>query len=349
MASPTFAELETPQRYDIEVIIFERLAKSVENDPEAWTKQLELRYPNHWRQLIDPVEEQRKKEEAERQRSAENQWLLSDGFIDSIDRQMNGTVDTDTTDTTPDLQTNAQLDAQTPPTTNNTPENQEAASMEADSEPTQVPVYEFLPSEYKQLTQQAKAVNRAHELRLLFHQTWQQPLEALDKAPALVIKGGNQFGDHYELEGYLTLHIKRYIHLESHLWLSQFVPNHGQTSDHWPSLPTPPSLEERLLKSIALDNIASTVVANEHTRSALSSEPANPFQAAIAQDSQLETPLTLGEEQREGQTPAPYLTQQIMTLKQSRKMRSKELHYIDHPRLGILVLVSPVEENPEKI
>ena len=31
-------------------------------------------------------------------------------------------------------------------------------------------------------------------------------------------------------------------------------------------------------------------------------------------------------------------------IKSQRRMRSKELHYIDHPLLGILVLVSPIEE-----
>lgn len=30
-------------------------------------------------------------------------------------------------------------------------------------------------------------------------------------------------------------------------------------------------------------------------------------------------------------------------LQQSRRMRSKELHYIDHPRFGVLALITPVE------
>ncbi len=35
--------------------------------------------------------------------------------------------------------------------------------------------------------------------------------------------------------------------------------------------------------------------------------------------------------------------EQIIPVRQSRRMRSGELHYIDHPALGLLVLVSPVE------
>lgn len=35
-------------------------------------------------------------------------------------------------------------------------------------------------------------------------------------------------------------------------------------------------------------------------------------------------------------------------IKQSRRMRSKELHYIDHPMLGILVRVTPILDEPNK-
>ena len=34
---------------------------------------------------------------------------------------------------------------------------------------------------------------------------------------------------------------------------------------------------------------------------------------------------------------------QVYLLKQTRKMRSKELHYLDHPRLGLLVYITPVQ------
>ncbi len=38
-------------------------------------------------------------------------------------------------------------------------------------------------------------------------------------------------------------------------------------------------------------------------------------------------------------------TQQSFRLSQSRKMRSRELHYIDNPRFGILTRILPVEES----
>lgn len=40
---------------------------------------------------------------------------------------------------------------------------------------------------------------------------------------------------------------------------------------------------------------------------------------------------------------AQYVRTQIVTLKQKRRMRSGELHYIDHPKLGVIVKVVPYE------
>lgn len=38
---------------------------------------------------------------------------------------------------------------------------------------------------------------------------------------------------------------------------------------------------------------------------------------------------------------------QPIRLQQSRRMRSNELHYLDHPRLGVIARITPVEAEPE--
>ena len=43
-------------------------------------------------------------------------------------------------------------------------------------------------------------------------------------------------------------------------------------------------------------------------------------------------------------TPIDEIPVRAATINQSRRMRSNELHYIDHPMLGILVRVTPIEE-----
>jgi len=61
-------------------------------------------------------------------------------------------------------------------------------------------------------------------------------------------------------------------------------------------------------------------------------------------------PLAPDQEQEQDQTsmlPTPLRIQQIVTIQQSRRMRSNETHFIDHPKLGILVRLTPYTEKPK--
>lgn len=46
---------------------------------------------------------------------------------------------------------------------------------------------------------------------------------------------------------------------------------------------------------------------------------------------------------REVLDPAPPLVPSYMQLSESRRMRSEEIHYLDHPKLGLVVRIDPVE------
>ena len=48
-----------------------------------------------------------------------------------------------------------------------------------------------------------------------------------------------------------------------------------------------------------------------------------------------------------GEIPAPETVPTRFRLVSERKMRSKELHYIDHPLFGVLVWIAPFEAEPE--
>ena len=50
----------------------------------------------------------------------------------------------------------------------------------------------------------------------------------------------------------------------------------------------------------------------------------------------------------EGDKPNGYLINRIVKLNQERSMRSNEVHYIDHPLLGIIVKIVPVEMSDVK-
>ena len=206
--------------------------------------------------------------------------------------------------------------------------------------------YEYLPKQQLQLKAQAGAINRAPELRVLYHHAWVQPLSEKPTAHALVLKGGNNFGDHHELEGSVTLSVNRYIHIQTDLWLTQFVPNRGQQSDHWPLLPAPPSKENPYGKQASNLDDSNTITGTDDTATINSAVTTfiSEYQAAKSNSADAMDARNLSNaDSTFEESQSAYLINQIVTMRQTRRMRSKEIHYLDNPRLGVLVLVTPVE------
>lgn len=145
--------------------------------------------------------------------------------------------------------------------------------------------FQRLPAAALQLKREAALLGQRKNMRVLFHGAWQQPADDAARATSVFISGGQAFGEHHELEGFVTLSAERYLHIDTNLWLSRFAPNGGADA---PALPKAPF--------------------------------------AI---------------QEGGQVLNGYAPDQIYVLQEQRRMRSGELHYQDHPRLGTLVLITP--------
>lgn len=141
---------------------------------------------------------------------------------------------------------------------------------------------------------------------VLFHQSWRQKMWGKNRSPSLIIRGGQAFGNHRELEGSIKIHIGRYLHVSTDLWLSEFAFNEDDnqnTQDEtfsgsintlsWPRLPSLPNADNSQAYQYIFDN---------------------------------------------GPKPS-----RIITLREKRRMRSKETHYIDHPYMGILVRMLPIK------
>lgn len=73
---------------------------------------------------------------------------------------------------------------------------------------------------------------QAAEYRVLLQKSWRQPIPAAENAQSVLIRGGQAFGDHHELEGYLTIyHQENRVRLGTHLWLSSMAQGtNAQTS-----------------------------------------------------------------------------------------------------------------------
>jgi hypothetical protein len=139
--------------------------------------------------------------------------------------------------------------------------------------------------------------------KVLFHKSWWQPFIRDDEqAPiGILIRAGHQFGEHYELEGSVSFSLGRYLHLHTNLWWTDFSEKAQNPQSSNWFWQTPDG------------------------------ETANPWPAL--------PPLP---ELAPEETDKPvYVIERIVTFRQSRRMRSEEVHYIDHPELGILVRLIP--------
>jgi hypothetical protein len=291
----TSPSLASGKAYQVEVIIFERGTHSSGDDPEGWQKNIPLEYPEHWQRLIDPTEEAVRQAQADQESSLH----LSDDFLQTLaEERADGT--------------------------------QAAPSAGVQPSASDGPKYfEYLAEDARGLRQTRNALTRRNHYRVLFHETWLQPIGNPAKPLALVLHGGKRYGDHYELQGYINLSVSRFLHIQTDLWLSEFSVNYGQDIGHWPQLPLEPHLAaSRAPSSDALDT-------ELHWSDADRANPApqRPYSNWSGGAESAESAESWAHE-------TPYLVSQISTLHQKRRMRSGELHYLDHPRLGLLIKIT---------
>jgi len=186
----------------------------------------------------------------------------------------------------------------------------DTASSEPQTQPSETP-FVILDNEAKTLSRLARNIQKQNDLRLLTHKTWRQPLNNREQASNILITGGEKFDQHFELEGFIRLYVSRYIHINTNLWFSSFVSNVGQQTNPWPSLPAlPEEVVRPKLNRFTSFNEAFT----------------NPFTGMLDNN---------------------FSVDRTVTLQQSRRMRSNELHYIDHPLIGLVIRVTPYEAETE--
>lgn len=176
-----------------------------------------------------------------------------------------------------------------------------------------------LPDSARQLDGAANKLQRSGRYRLLLHEAWQQGMTGYGDEPSIVITAGNQYGDHYELEGTITLKLQRYLHISTDLWLTDFTTNAGQEQERWPELPLAPWKPRKT--------------------SPTSPASSNYWTQFQVQSSDYDSSYSSQPEQ-------PYIVSNIASIIETRRMRSNELHYVDHPLVGILIKFTPVKGTP---
>lgn len=207
-------------------------------------------------------------------------------------------------------------------------------SFEQTLDPNQIPPIESRPrptpfvrlgQDQWEFAQRARRMAQSGRYEILFHESWNQPFVSRQLTRPILLDLSGYLQDWPKLQGSIKLYIARYLHLETNFWVNtmgSYLPGDWQM----PAAPLGPSPypvaqgDEVSEEILSQDQIEST----ERTTDA-DSVPSFSFE--------LEDPVDIG---------PIYPWRHAVVLKQKRKMRSKEVHYIDHPMMGVIVLVTPI-------
>lgn len=203
--------------------------------------------------------------------------------------------------------------------------NEEPLSPEIIREILQTQAFVKLPVALRNLNETVGALERRNRQRILFHEAWRQPLVDPEQAAAIIIAGGNHFENEQELAGTIKFGVSRYIHAHTNIWFSEFANNVGQEQQEWPMVPTPPSANN--------SQIADTLI---NLDAGLNKSKQDLWHQYDVIDTTYQNIIE-----------KPFIITNLATLIQTRRMRSGEVHYIDHPKIGILITVIPYEASSD--
>lgn len=201
--------------------------------------------------------------------------------------------------------------------------------------------FKRLSSNVFTLNAHKESLRRDKNYEVLYHQAWQQQMQGKDSSPSIAIQGGKPIGNsnaqsHSELEGYITFHIARFLHINTNLWLSEPSIANLQGADNVSSLPDRPLYgyqeSKDLEQALKNDRIPSQTL-SDRIGERLSRSTNLLIEGA-----------TITTDVAENMVTDKNTSKGVVALAQHRRMRSKELHYIDHPLMGMLIYINPITE-----
>lgn len=198
----------------------------------------------------------------------------------------------------------------------------------------------LLPPNYQEFQGKAALMQRSGGRTVLFHESWVQPVSAEADSIPIVLDHSGDTREWPRLQGTIRFFLSRYLQVETNLWMNtagEYLPGTWRM----PAPPFgPPSLviEEEEPVDIA-------AVIDELPAEAELPVPAGATPAAASPQTGLPPGAVPGAESQEMQEVAAvpvYPYRHAVLLKQSRRMRSMEVHYIDHPLMGVIIKFTPV-------
>lgn len=192
------------------------------------------------------------------------------------------------------------------------------------------PPFVMLPEARKGFGDTATSMARSGRYKVLFHETWIQPVGSKRSALPLILDRSGDTGKWPELQGSIKLWLSRYLHLETNLWLNTSG-DYLRSEWQMPAAPLGPA---------AVPNSdGNALYAQERQRPG--TDPATENSAAESTD------FYWTQNQSSEPIESLYPYRHAIALQQKRRMRSKEIHYIDHPLLGLMIKLTPLKTSED--
>ncbi|MEM9759230.1 MAG: CsiV family protein [Pseudomonadota bacterium] len=243
------------------------------------------------------------------------------------------------------------------------------AEPDAVDAPPQLPLvmpYQLVDQSALDFTAQARGLRRRGE-RVVFHEGWWARLRVDEPQNWIALDRGADMDtrDWPEIQGGVHIYRSRYLHIDVDLWLNTRAP---YLPEGWqidaPPLP-PVSLRSGSLDGAAINPWKPDVYApalGAVTEAPIPGAPAGPGllsrRPGPGMDEGSSRPgaaapvspeLSLAVPGIEAQDVPAYPWRHAIVHEQSRRMRSQETHYLDHPVIGVIVRVTPASEDLQPV
>lgn len=212
-------------------------------------------------------------------------------------------------------------------TLNLTPE-QEHKLLVIGPEGDKTSTLDLIPEGQLHLSSAAQRLTRSGRFNVLALTGWYQAFPPDHEGNNLQVALGDwlESAGHREVEGTITIDRQRYLHVNvnlNHWYASQSGIN--SLAGPMPMAPTEPDLSDEIQPE------SSGNQAQDITGVSESGQQAGPSGQPVAQ-----------------RDPALAPAAELLTwIRETRRMRSKEVHFLDSPTLGVLVYFSPIEPRDE--
>ena len=318
LISSTLATAQEDERwYRVELLIFAHQSPSAQGS-ESWEPTPVLAYPAQSRFLLDP-------------QLLENNRALFDASstVDELGQQTLTIIPPPAEGQAAGVasqavqqqrQSLAEVEAEVELKPNTAPSE--------DIQPTTPSPFIVLPSSELEFRGKAAYMARSGRYRTLFHKTWVQAIVNESDALPLILDRSGDTEEWPQLQGSVKFFLSRYLHIETNLWLNT-QGNYLPSGWRMPAAPLGP-------KSL-------TIIYPPEPEPEVKAEP-EAIESSFFAVTQTDYAIENDEDALLEPVDPVYPWGHAVLLQQKRKMRSTELHYIDHPMLGVVVKITPIDD-----